>query len=325
MDLISVIVPVYNVEKYLRKCIDSILSQTYTNLEIILVDDGSVDNSDKICDEYKEKDSRIVVIHKENGGASSARNVGLDMAHGEYIGFIDSDDYIDSDMYEELYKNMQDNNADLSICGILNLYQGIEPKRNIPDKKVMLAAGAIKLMLTGLTVSPCNKLFKRKLFKDIRYPTGKTAEDAFILIEILLKCDIVAFTSEEKYYYVHRGNSITTRKYHKSDDDVIEAWEKNYKLISENCPELASYAISRVCWAYLYVLDKVVYADMEKECYRTNEIIKFIKNHIRDILNAEIFSIKKKVMVLFLYVSLHLYKRCIKYSLNVKRKVFKQR
>lgn len=322
MDLISVIVPVYNVEKYLRKCIDSILSQTYTNLEIILVDDGSVDNSGRICDEYKEKDSRIVVIHKENGGLSSARNAGIDMAHGEYIGFIDSDDYIDSDMYEELYKNMQDNNADLSICGILNLYQGIESKRNTPDKKVMLAAEAIKLMLTGLTVSSCNKLLKRKLFKDTRYPIGKTAEDAFVLIEILLKCDIVAFTSEEKYYYVHRGNSITTRKYHKSDDDVIEAWEKNYKLISENCPELESYAISRVCWAYLYVLDKVVYADMEKEYYRTKEIIKFIKNHIKDILNAEIFSIKKKTMVLFLYVSLHLYKRCIKYSLNVKRKVF---
>ncbi len=323
MDLISVIVPVYNVEKYLRKCIDSILSQTYTNLEIILVDDGSVDNSGRICDEYKEKDSRIVVIHKENGGLSSARNAGLDMAHGEYIGFIDSDDYIGSDMYEELYKNMQDNNADLSICGILDLYQGIESKRNTPDTKVMLTAEAIKLMLlTRLTVSFCNKLFKRELFKDTRFPTGKIVEDAFLITEILLKCDIVAFSSEEKYYYVHRENSITTRKYHKSDDDVIEAWEKNYKLILENCPELESYAINRVCWAYLYVLDKIVYADMEKECYRTKEIIKFIKDHIKDILNAEIFSIKKKVMVLFLFVSLHLYKCCIKYSLNVKRKVF---
>ena len=118
MELISVIVPVYKVEKYLRECVDSILAQTYTNLEIILVDDGSPDNCGKICDEYAQNDSRIKVIHQENGGLSAARNAGLDIATGKYIGFVDSDDYAELNMFEELHKRIIENNADLSICGV---------------------------------------------------------------------------------------------------------------------------------------------------------------------------------------------------------------
>ena len=121
MPKISVIVPVYNVEKYLRKCIESILNQTFREFELILVDDGSTDSSGKICDEYALKDSRIKVIHKENGGASSARNAGLDVAKGEYIGFVDSDDWIEMDMYGELYRLIKENNTDISVCGINNI------------------------------------------------------------------------------------------------------------------------------------------------------------------------------------------------------------
>ena len=115
--LISVIVPIYKVEKYLNKCVKSIINQTYKNLEIILVDDGSPDNCGKICDKLAERDDRIRIIHKKNGGLSSARNAGIEIANGEYIGFVDSDDYIDNDMFETLYNNIKDNNADLSIIG----------------------------------------------------------------------------------------------------------------------------------------------------------------------------------------------------------------
>ena len=118
LPLISVIIPVYNVEKYLKKCIDSVINQTYTNLEIILVSDTSPDNCEKICDDYAEKDSRIKVIHKEKNGLSAARNAGIDIASGKYIGFVDSDDYIALDMYELLYKNILKENADISACGL---------------------------------------------------------------------------------------------------------------------------------------------------------------------------------------------------------------
>ncbi len=121
---ISIIVPVYKVEPYLRKCVDSILAQTFTDFEVILVDDGSPDNSGKICDEYASKDSRVRVIHKENGGLSSARNAGIDVARGKYLGFVDSDDYIEKDMYELLYDNIVKEQADLSICGIYDIYAG---------------------------------------------------------------------------------------------------------------------------------------------------------------------------------------------------------
>ncbi|WP_227166600.1 glycosyltransferase, partial [Enterococcus faecium] len=119
---ISIIVPVYKVEKYLRKCVDSILAQTFTDFEVILVDDGSPDNSGKICDEYAEKDNRVRVIHKENGGLSSARNAGIDVARGKYLGFVDSDDYIDEDMYEILYENLKIHDADISSVELIPFY-----------------------------------------------------------------------------------------------------------------------------------------------------------------------------------------------------------
>ena len=134
MPKISVIVPVYNVEKYLRKCIESILNQTFREFELILVDDGSTDSSGKICDEYALKDSRIKVIHKENGGASSARNAGLDVAKGEYIGFVDSDDWIEMDMYGELYRLIKENNTDISVCGINNIKDIKYKNENLKEK-----------------------------------------------------------------------------------------------------------------------------------------------------------------------------------------------
>jgi glycosyltransferase involved in cell wall biosynthesis len=124
---ISIIVPVYDVEKYLKKCVDSILNQTFKDFELILVDDGSPDNSGAICDQYAEKDSRVRVIHKENGGLSDARNAGIEVARGKYLGFVDSDDFVNEDMYKQLYTSIIENNADLSICGIFDLYEGKTP------------------------------------------------------------------------------------------------------------------------------------------------------------------------------------------------------
>ena len=135
---ISVIVPVYNVEQYLERCVDSIINQTYKNLEILLVNDGSTDNSGQLCDELAKKDDRIRVIHKENGGLSDARNVGIDEAEAELIGFIDSDDYIDEDMYETLYRQLRESNADLSMCGHYDVFHQI-PEKQVPHHDAVIA------------------------------------------------------------------------------------------------------------------------------------------------------------------------------------------
>lgn len=164
---ISVIVPVYNVEQYLERCVDSIINQTYTNLEIILVNDGSTDNSGKLCDELAKKDERIRVIHKENGGLSDARNRGIEEAESDLVGFIDSDDYIDNDMYEILLKNLNNTDADLSMCALYDVYNNT-PEAQVTNKETwkLSSEQAIKMVMEAkiLSVTAVNKLYRKSLF-----------------------------------------------------------------------------------------------------------------------------------------------------------------
>ena len=178
--LISVIVPIYKVEKYLHKCIDSILAQTYTNLEIILVDDGSPDNCGKICDEYAAKDSRIKVIHQPNGGLSAARNAGLDIATGDYIGFVDSDDYIAPDMYEKLYNALVKNDADMAICDYQRFGNELPYDEMSLTTEVITGLQAMEKQNTVINCSfvvAWSKLYKSFIFSNVRFPVGKINED----------------------------------------------------------------------------------------------------------------------------------------------------
>ena len=179
-DLISIIIPVYKVEKYLEKCIESVLKQTYTNLQIILVDDGSPDNCGKICDEYDKKDSRIEVIHKANGGLSDARNVGISKAKGRYIGFVDSDDYIKEDMYEILLNLIKKYDADVSICNLYDVIDGNECIRNKENGiREYSRLDILKEVLLDKNIQSYawNKLYEKELFDEIKYPIGKKYED----------------------------------------------------------------------------------------------------------------------------------------------------
>jgi glycosyltransferase involved in cell wall biosynthesis len=211
--LISIIVPAYKVEKYLRRCINSIINQTYTNLEIILVDDGSPDNCGKICDEYAGKDQRIKVIHKENGGLSDARNRGLDIAKGEYIGFIDSDDWIKEDYIEKLLNLINDYNADISICNLVKVYnenQQINADYN-PEIKIYTNIQALEQYFdkyyTNMVIACC-KLYKAELINGIRFPVGKIHEDEFTTHKLLYKANKTVMTTEGLYYYLQRNDSI---------------------------------------------------------------------------------------------------------------------
>ena len=218
-DLISVIVPIYNVEKYLNKCIDSIINQKYKNLEIILVDDGSPDNSGKICDEYSKKDNRIKVIHKENGGVSSARNVGINNATGNWISFIDSDDWIEEDYINNLLSNAKKNNAEISMCGYNRVYETKVEKINANgDIKVFNSREFLIKALnpqTGIGFSHM-KLIKRQAISDLHFNDDmKVAEDAFFNIKLSKNINKACFIGEALYNY--RNNQTSIVKSFKSD------------------------------------------------------------------------------------------------------------
>lgn len=212
--LISVIVPCYNVEQYLPKCVDSILSQTYTNLEIFLVDDGSPDNCGRICDEYAMKDNRIKVIHKKNGGLSDARNVAIDVAKGEYVTFVDSDDYVASDYVETLYKLIVENSSQMSITWHTTFYEGTEPEcQNIyaGEVKVLGCEDALISMFyqKDFDNAAWAKMYHRSLFADgIRYPKGWLFEDLPTTYRLMMKCSRVAFSRKMTYFYLLRKTSI---------------------------------------------------------------------------------------------------------------------
>lgn len=242
--LISIIIPVYKVEKYLEKCIQSVINQTYENLQIILVDDGSPDNCGKICDEYAKKDHRIEVIHKSNGGLSDARNKGLEIAKGEYIGFVDSDDYIEADMYEVLYNLLKQYNADVGICNfytvsqckiaIKNVDSGIKEYTRIEILKEILLDNNIQSYAW-------NKLYKKDLFDEIKYPVGKKYEDIGTTFYLLEKCNKVVVTGKPEYYYINRQDSIVNNVTETTITDYIELIMQRYDYIEENIKELSNY------------------------------------------------------------------------------------
>lgn len=307
---ISIIVPVYNVEAYLERCVESILKQTYTNLEILLVNDGSTDKSGELCDKLALRDHRIRVIHKENGGLSDARNRGIDEASSNLIGFIDSDDYIDEDMYETLYCQMVASKADLSMCGHYDVYHQI-PEKQVAEIKTweLMPEEAIKMVMEAkiLSVTAVNKLYKKALFEQLRFRIGKIAEDAFIMVDLIHQCSKIVATNEKKYYYVHRENSITTQKFSLKFLNVIEAYEQNAKIISENYPDLYDVAIMRLNWAYFYVLDRLLVDNDFKDKVLEDRLISYLKKNKKSILMDSRFTRARKMSFLALCLSRKLY------------------
>lgn len=260
-ELISVIVPIYKVEKYLSRCVDSIINQTYRNLEIILVDDGSPDNCGKICDEYAKKDVRIKVIHKQNGGLSDARNVAIDIARGDYIAFVDSDDFIAVNMYEVLYKNLKENNADISIANYYRFENEEEVvEANEDGKTTVYNKGEMFEHMYDdylLTVVAWNKLYKKQIFSEIRYPVGKVVEDAAIIHYLIDKSTKIVITNLQLYYYYQRANSIiNTPKFALLDEldflyDRVKFFEKlqmqNNEVYHQTIERYATRLIELYC------------------------------------------------------------------------------
>ena len=235
--LLSIIVPVYDVERYLPKCMDSILAQTFTDFELILVDDGSPDNCPALCDAAAEKDARIRVIHQKNGGLSAARNAGLDAARGAWIGFVDSDDYIAPEMYEALYQAVQSTGADLALCDYAEVDETGAPcqSMHIRLKKKDFTGRDLLKNATDSTIQPAwNKLYRRAVFAQLRYPEGKLNEDLFLIPEICLNTQKAVVVPKALYYYVQRGGSIMSGNKTLRHFDAAEAAQRYWDCLVEN-------------------------------------------------------------------------------------------
>lgn len=235
--LLSIIVPVYDVERYLPKCMDSILAQTFTDFELILVDDGSPDNCPALCDAAAAKDARIRVIHQKNGGLSAARNAGLDAARGAWIGFVDSDDYIAPEMYEAMYHAVQSTGADLALCDYAEVDEAGAPCQSMYirlEKKDFTGRDLLK-NATDSTIQPAwNKLYRRDVFAQLRYPEGKLNEDLFLIPEICLNTQKAVVVPKALYYYVQRGGSIMNGNKTLRHFDAAEAAQRYWDCLVEN-------------------------------------------------------------------------------------------
>jgi len=243
--LVSIIVPIYKVENYLEKCLESIITQTYKNLQIILIDDGSPDGCGKICDEYAIKDPRIIVIHQKNKGLSAARNVGFEKVQGKYIGFVDSDDYIAEDMYESLVNAIEKYDTDISMCSYYKVENNIVAKAEYPEIKdrVYSKNEALKELLLDHKIQNYvwNKLYKRDLFANIKFPDGKEFEDIATIFYVFERINSIVKISQTKYFYVMRPESIVNDLTRKTINNYLEFNIKRYLYIDKKYPNLKLY------------------------------------------------------------------------------------
>lgn len=283
-DKISVIVPIYKVEDYLHRCVDSIINQTYTNLEIILVDDGSPDNCPMICDEYAKKDSRIRVVHKKNGGLSDARNTGLAMATGEYIGFVDSDDWIHKDMYSILYDMMMKKHCDIVECNSIKVSNMVYDKNIDFRYKFMnyTKEKAIEQLISEKIIQQTvwNKLYKIKNIKDLLFEKGKLHEDEFWTYKAINKCDSLIHIDIDLYYYFQRKNSIMGNEFSLNRLDAIEGKYNRYLFISNNFPQFLDKAKINLFYISLYYLQQSMKYSNKEEYQLSYRFIKDIINKI---------------------------------------------
>ncbi len=310
--LLSIIVPVYKVEKYLKRCLDSILAQTYKNIEVILIDDGSPDNSGAICDEYALKDNRIRVFHIDNNGVSSARNFGLKKAKGEYIGFVDSDDYIAPEMYEVLVKNLEENNADISICGFSQEdVNGKFYRYWKEDITINLSTDEqIECLLENryYRCSIWDRIFKKEVLNNVSFPKDiKIYEDMLFDYEAIKNSEKAVYTSTPYYFYCENdSNSAARSPFSDTKMDIIKVCNTIFEDIKINYPELQRIAKNA------FVRNNVMCAQLAVSSgYDNKENMKLIQHNIRKYLFSYLFSdaaLGYKYSAVLIAISLRLYK-----------------
>ena len=307
--LITVIIPVYNVKQYLRRCLDSVIEQTYKNLEIIIVNDGSTDTSEKICAAYKSKDERIILINKDNGGLSDARNAGLNIASGDYIFFIDSDDYVSCDIVRILCRDAKENNADIAVASFQNFNEttpkkldGCNGKTKVLDTKEALES---MLYQKDCTNSAWGKLYKRKLFNNIRYPKGKTCEDIPVTYRLFARAKKITMNSSKLYYYYQRSSSIINSPFTLDRFDALKFTSDETAFIREKYPEILKSAFCREVMESVYILRKIGKKNEEfSVAFLKAKMV--LKSTRKEVLFDRKAKIKFRILALISYFSLPL-------------------
>ena len=307
---ISIVVPVYNVEKYLDKCINSILNQTLSEFELILIDDGSKDSSGLICDKYAESDKRIKVIHKSNGGISSARNVGLDVAKGKYIGFVDSDDWIERDMYELLYNICEDNNCDIANCSSIIHY---EQKTVINGGHSLIIHNreeAMKTMLEGTLYDEVvwTKLINREILDGIRFTEGIVYEDTYFTYRLIDKAQKVGCIGEPKYHYIKRQKGIMNLAKKDLNIDWVLIYNEMYKFFRKNYINLSELVANKLANHAMYILKNISNSyDLKKYKNKYEIVVNILNENYRVIIRLNEVNIKQKILLTFIKINPLLY------------------
>lgn len=299
---ISIIVPVYRAEPYLRKCLDSIVKQTYQNLEIILVNDGSPDNCGAICDEYAIRDERIQVIHKENEGVASARNVGLDVATGDYIGWVDSDDWIKPEMFEAMLVAAVSHNADVVICGRIENYPDRGFQAGWQQTEVLDKEQAVALLIEDDLVRSYlwDKLWKRTLFQDIRFPQLKAFEDMAVMYQLFMKVERVVCLPDFFYHYEHHDGGLTAAPSLESRMDFYKVSRERYEELKQDFPSLAERLIPVLVEATVHIW--AAYFDPPKEERKTydaqiTDAAAFCREHYKTALRKNRFGLAGRLVL----------------------------
>lgn len=265
MQLISILVPVYNVEKYLPQCLESIIKQTYKDLEIILVDDGSTDKSGEICDEYAQKDLRIRVIHQQNKGRSMARNTGIKASTGEYVLFVDSDDWIEKDMVEYLFEIVKNTGAQIALCGYNNIDEKGQTKVTYEEQILSGEQVLVELCKDEKIKNYLwNQLIERELLEGITFPEGRNFEDILTIYQWVEKTKKVAFGKEAKYNYCRRKDSLTIKKSAKTNFERCKAHELRYCDLGKRRAELKPILLKQIFTAYRKMIRDGVYEKTER-------------------------------------------------------------
>lgn len=308
---LTVVVPVYNVENYLKKCLESIVNQTWHVDEIIIVDDGSTDGSGAIADAYEAKYKNIKVVHQKNGGLSAARNTGIDKAQSEYITFVDSDDYVDRSMYKKLMENMLKEKADISIGGVWREEVGGR-KSSVYPEGIFKVWGKIDALIqlnsyNYFNMSFCDKIFKRSLFEEkagrtdrLRFPVGKTCEDYYLMHQVIARAETIVYTSQPFYHYVQRNGSISRNK--KVSMAQIGASMAQLEFYNKWFPELSYIAETACCFSNISIYSTYARKGIKCPSKTLNELRNAARGFLKSVLkNSYIPKVKKVQAVVFCY------------------------
>lgn len=318
MSLVSIIVPAYNVEKYIKKCIDSILRQSYTEFELLLIDDGSTDNTSRLCDDLAQQDTRIKCFHKPNGGLSDARNYGLDRMSGKYVTFIDGDDYVSSNYIESLVNMMTvDKDVQIAMLPIQMLSENDIPDDDLnEDVQILSNIEAMKKMMLrkGISHTSCGKLFSADLWMNNRFPIGQNYEDYATTYYVFNHAKKVAYCNNRLYYYIQHSESIMHQSCSVKTLSVLDVSDSVTKYIENECPECTIEARALQTAVYLKNMQAILNTGIEQYSEYQRRILAKVRENSKLLLKQKQVSKKDKIKILLLLFNKNLFLEI--YNLN---------